>query len=126
MILPNGLRNREHIIRLLDHAKANPEAWSAIRNEPPTMLFSRLRSGIGITLSQLISRIGQELTGINVVPDCILALVLYDCAYMLDSHPGELEILAKFGNDEAYLMLNACRLLHGLELAFQCSVSDND
>jgi hypothetical protein len=31
---------------------------------------------------------------------------------------GELEILAKFGNEEAQLMLNACKVIHGIQLEF--------
>lgn len=43
------------------------------------------------------------------VRGAVLALVAYDdCAYMLDSVPGELEILAKFGDTRAILMHTAC------------------
>jgi hypothetical protein len=42
--------------------------------------------------------------------DAILALIAYDdCAYMLDSDPGELEILAKLGDERAILLLPACK-----------------
>jgi hypothetical protein len=40
----------------------------------------------------------------------IMALIVYDdCAYMLDSDPCELEILAKFGDERAILLLPACK-----------------
>ena len=43
----------------------------------------------------------------------ILALVAYDdCAYMLDSDPGELAILAAFGDHRAILLLSACKVFY--------------
>ena len=52
----------------------------------------------------------------DVVWDAIVALVAYDdCAYMLDSDPGELAILAKFGDHRAILLLVACKTLHSLK-----------
>jgi hypothetical protein len=46
----------------------------------------------------------------------MLALVAYDdCAYMLDSDPGELAILAKFGDPRAILLLSACKVFHSLK-----------
>ena len=48
--------------------------------------------------------------------DAILALIAYDdCAYMLDSEPGELAILAAFGDPRAVLILPACEILHSLK-----------
>ena len=45
--------------------------------------------------------------------DTLLALIAYDdCAYMLDSDPGELAILAAFGDPRAVLILPACEILH--------------
>ncbi len=41
----------------------------------------------------------------------VAALVAYDdCGYMLDSDPGELAILAKFGDERAILLLTACTI----------------
>jgi hypothetical protein len=46
----------------------------------------------------------------------ILALVAYDdCAHMLDSDPGELAILAAFGDPRAILLLLACTAFHSLK-----------
>ena len=46
----------------------------------------------------------------------LLALCAYDdCAYMLDSDPGELAILAVFGNPGAILLLPACKAFHSLK-----------
>ena len=43
----------------------------------------------------------------------LLALCVYDdCAYMLDSDPGELAILAAFGDHRAVLLLPACKVFH--------------
>lgn len=42
----------------------------------------------------------------------LLALFSFDdCAYMLDSEPGELAILAAFGDKRAKLLLPACKIL---------------
>lgn len=42
----------------------------------------------------------------------LLALLLFDdCAYMLESDPGELAILAAFGDERAKLLLPACKIL---------------
>jgi hypothetical protein len=49
--------------------------------------------------------------------DAIVALIAYDdCAYMLDSDPGELEILAKFGNEKAILLLPACKAFAAIKI----------
>ena len=48
--------------------------------------------------------------------NAIVALIAYDdCAYMLDSDPGELAILAAFGDHRAVLILPACEILHSLK-----------
>ena len=45
--------------------------------------------------------------------DAVLALCAYDdCAYMLDSDPGELAILAAFGDHRAILLLSACKVFY--------------
>ena len=49
--------------------------------------------------------------------DTLLALIAYDdCAYMLDSDPGELAILAKFGDRRAVLLLGACKVFSQLNI----------
>jgi hypothetical protein len=35
---------------------------------------------------------------------------------MLDSHPGELEILAKFGDERAILLLPACKAFAAIKI----------
>ena len=46
----------------------------------------------------------------------IIALIAYDdCAYMLDSDPGELAILAEFGDPRAILLLGACKALQSIK-----------
>ena len=45
--------------------------------------------------------------------DAVLALIAYDdCAFMLDSDPGELAILAALGDRRAILLLPACKVFH--------------
>jgi hypothetical protein len=46
----------------------------------------------------------------NAAWGATIALIAYDdCAYMLDSDLGELEIIAKFGDERAILLLSACK-----------------
>jgi hypothetical protein len=48
--------------------------------------------------------------------DAIVALIAYDdCAYMLESDPGELAILAAFGDPRATMLLPACKVFHSLK-----------
>ena len=48
--------------------------------------------------------------------DALLALIAFDdCAYMLDSEPDELAVLAAFGNTKAVLLLPACKVFHSLK-----------
>ena len=55
-------------------------------------------------------------TGYAAQNDAILALCAYDdCAYMLDSDPGELAILAAFGDNRAMLLLPACKAFHSIK-----------
>jgi hypothetical protein len=53
----------------------------------------------------------------NAAGDAILVLIAYDdCAYMLNSNPCELEIIAKFGNEKAILLLSACKALAAIKI----------
>ena len=61
---------------------------------------------------------GMELQYITwfAAGDVLLALIAYDdCAYMLDSEPNELAILAKLGDNRASLLLPACKAFHSLK-----------
>lgn len=52
----------------------------------------------------------------NAVWEAVLALITWDdCAYMLESDPGELEILARLGDRKAILMLPACKVLKSIK-----------
>ena len=54
-----------------------------------------------------------NILGLVSIQDAVLALVAYDdCAYMLESDPGE---LAKLGDPRASLVLAACRAFHSLK-----------
>ena len=74
-------------------------AWRAAWNTPPTMAQLEVRAKVQ-----------------DVVLGAVIALVVYDdCAYMLDSDPGELAILAAFGDPRAILLLSACNTFHSLK-----------
>ena len=49
--------------------------------------------------------------------DAILCLIAYDdCAHMLVSDPGELEVLAALGDTRAILLLPACKVFHQIKI----------
>jgi hypothetical protein len=135
IVVPKYVCNREHILRLIEHSRKNPLLWKQLSDERSHTHFFDARDKTILRYEDQLSWDGKILLDISniittnayTVLDCIVCLFAYDdCAYMLDSHPGELEILAKFDNPYACLLYNACRILHGLEPMFQCSVSDND
>jgi hypothetical protein len=116
------LPNAVHIDRVIVSAKANPnqwaKAWWAIHHpawdHEQRVAWDAVRADIKkqgwITAVYALSAAGYAVQG------AFIALVAYDdCAYMLDSDPGELAILAKFGDPRAVLILPACEILHSLK-----------
>ena len=132
------LPNAAHIDRVLASAKANPDhwdkawatpAWDALRAVAWAATWKATRATIPITRDRdaayTVSRsaVAQEAAwevardaSCNLVWDAILALIAYDdCAYMLDSEPGELAILAAFSDPRAVLLLPACKAFHSIK-----------
>lgn len=124
MIVPKVCSsNLSYIQKIIDHANANPDAWHSFHQEVGTDVFSdaydTVIRKVGLASAHvLIARLSKDiLPHTNVGLNCVTALLAYDdCGYMLDSHPGELEILAKFGDGRAILLLSACQVLHGIQV----------
>ena len=114
------LPNAVHIDRVIASAKANPDHWEEVR--------ARVRNASWVVVRKAViaqrrvevwiearNAVRTEVQYITWVPvrDVLLALCAYDdCAYMLESDPGELAILAKFGDPRAVLLLPACKVFH--------------
>ena len=137
------LPNAVHIDRVIASVKANPDQWdetwskvqdagrTAARQAARDVEWSKARGA-----AQDAGRSKAWNTAYDTAYDAaydtahdaarnaarffaqyaILALVAYDdCAYMLDSDPGELAILAAFGDPRAVLLLYACKVFHSLK-----------
>ena len=113
------LPNAVHIDRVLASGKANPGQWKKLWVSGRAVAWVEAQN---VLKDQGRSAVWEEVrdaardTPQYAVLEAILALVAYDdCAYMLDSDPGELAILAKFGDPRAVLILPACEILHSIK-----------
>ena len=121
------LPNAAHIDRVLEAAKENHYLWEATWKATRAPLqITRDREAAAASSAECVIVDNQErydawTAAWNVAQDvlawdALLALCAYDdCAYMLDSDPGELAILAVFGNPGAILLLPACKAFHLLK-----------
>ena len=125
------LPNAAHIDRVIASAKANPGQWKKLWvSVRPAAWIGELDSTHDTTWNAAweaaqCTIASQERQGLRDAVGveardaawcALLALVAYDdCAYMLDSDPGELAILAAFGDPRAVLILPACEILHSLK-----------
>ncbi len=113
------LPNAAHIDRVIASVKADPRNWGAFFREPwsenmKAVWLDTWRAAQRERNDVLTDAIMEVWT--NKGPNqkgrgTIAVLVAYDdCAYMLDSDPGELAILAAFGDPRAIMLLPACRV----------------
>ena len=126
------LPNSAHIDRVLASVKANPEQWASpradARNTEQDSLIEQVRAAEWARARQVVRvqsreaawwaawEATREAGWYAATRYAIAALCAYDdCAYMLDSDPGELAILAKFGDPKAILLLSACKAFHLLK-----------
>jgi hypothetical protein len=107
------LPNAKHIDATIASAKAHPKEWSAayyaVRNvsRDAEWVAARCAAWDAVGGAARDAAVGATY---YAAWDAVSALVAYDdCAYMLDSAPSELEILAKFGDERAILLLSACK-----------------
>ena len=123
------LPNAVHIDRVLASAKAKPDHWDRAwampaRDAPRAVAWKATWEPLQITRDRdaaynaardAVWNAAQD-ASCKSVRDAIIALCAYDdCAYMLDSDPGELAILAAFGDPRASLLLSACKAFHSLK-----------
>ena len=122
------LPNAAHIDRVIASVKANPEQWLARAVVLPDWLpaWSAARGMVLVQVrnaawdaardaSWAVVQAAREAAW-AVARDAIVALIAYDdCAYMLESDPGELAILAAFGDPRAVLLLPACKVFHSIK-----------
>ncbi len=117
--LPNAI----HIDHVLASIKDNPDEWVKVYNDthssggPLWMLAydqtaDEIRKHRSLIWEQAWGDVEQGPSKPwEVAMDTIIALIAYDdCGYMLDSEPGELAILAAFGDPKAILLLPACKM----------------
>ena len=126
-----NLPNAAHIDRVIASAKANPdhwkgswsaqdETWNAPRaeawNAARGMVLVQVRNAAWDAARDPIRWKTEWDAAWYFAQYAILALVAYDdCAYMLDSDPGELAILAAFGDPRAILLFGACKALQSIK-----------
>ena len=117
------LPNAVHIDRVIASAKANPDHWEEVRARVRyaarggawNILREQDRVEVWIEARNEVRIAVQYITWV-AARDVLLALCAYDdCAYMLDSDPGELAILAKFDDHRAVLLLSACKAFHSIK-----------
>jgi hypothetical protein len=118
------LPNAAHIDRVLASAKANPKhwalawdtTWSAERTVALNVARDAICSQERLKAWYLVRKDTVENDSPNDTWGVVLALCAFDdCAYMLDSDPGELAILAAFGDPRAVLLLSSCKVFHSLK-----------
>ena len=111
------LPNAAHIDRVIASAIAHPDHWNsrAWGTTEWSAAWDAAWHDMNIQHRQAAWAAGQK-DARYPARDALLALVAYDdCAYMLDSDPGELAILAKFGDPRAILLLPACKAFHSIK-----------
>ena len=135
------LPNAAHIDRVFASVKANPDHWAAAWDvvqdttwaEVRNVLKDQGRSAVWEEVREAAQNAAWDASGRekpvwysmrdvslgaswNATYDTIFALVAYDdCAYMLDSDPSELAILAAFSDPRAVLLLSACKAFHSIK-----------
>ena len=106
------LPNAVHIDRVVASALANPAQWVTAWDVAPDGAWMSARETARESARYKLRDQGRDAAW-YFARDAVLALIAYDdCAYMLESDPGELAILAKFGDPRAILLLPACKVFH--------------
>ena len=115
------LPNAAHIDRVLASVEANLEPWLQVWFAA-NLVGAQVHDAAWVAGHVLIKNNARlhEWSGAAcsewVARDAVLALIAYDdCAYMLNSDPGERAILAKLGDHRAILLLTACKVFHSLK-----------
>ena len=117
------LPNAAHIDRVIASAIAHPDQWDRARATPAwSASWDAAWHDMNIQHRQAAwdaawdASWASKIAAREAARDASLALVAYDdCDYMLDSDPGELAILAAFGDPRAVLLLPACKAFHSIK-----------
>ena len=116
-------RRAAYTVQGYEWVEVRNSAWhsarQAVRVQSRDAVWMEVRKAV-IAQRRLAADVGRMWAAADeaydVARDTILALVAYDeCAYMLDSDPGELAIVAKLGDPRALLLLPACKVVHSLK-----------
>jgi hypothetical protein len=134
------LPNAKHIDAIIASVEAHPEEWAAARTAARVAAWDAARNavwnaaysaacdaarnaewnaagGAAADAASSAASSAAYYAARGAAGDAIIALIAYDdCAYMIDSNPGELEILAKFGNEKAILLLPACNAFAAIRI----------
>ena len=125
--LPNAAHIDRVIASAIAHRNQWDEAWNTVQDAGQTVARQAVRNAVwskawaeAWSTVQDAGRSAEYkaawLEAWYFARNAIVALIAYDdCAYMLDSDPGELAILAAFGDHRAVLILPACEILHSLK-----------
>jgi hypothetical protein len=123
------LPNAKHIDAIIASVEAHPKewaaAWDAARNAARNAAWNAAYSaacdaarnaewnaagGAAADAASGAASSAAYYAARGAAGDAIIALIAYDdCAYIIDSRPGDLEIFAKLGNEKAMLLLPACK-----------------
>jgi hypothetical protein len=119
------LPNAKHIDTILASIKAHPKEWGAVYYTAIRAAKGAAREaakGAAREAAKGAARDAEWSAAYYAVKGAayyaargaawysIIALIAYDdCAYMIGSEPSELEIIAKFGDERAILLLPACK-----------------
>ena len=89
------------------------KAWSTVQDAGRSAEWWEVRAEVWAVRTEWATAWREAY---ETLQDALLALIAFDdCGYMLDSDPGELAIIAKFGNTKAVLLLSACKAFHSLK-----------
>ena len=124
------LPNAVHIDRVIASAKANPTQWGADWEvghsaEMETAWHKAWREswdtmqlqyrGATWDAAAAVARDTLQSAAVGGVLETILALITYeDCAYLIDSAPDDIRMLAMLGDHCAMLLLTACKIFHSI------------
>jgi hypothetical protein len=118
------LPNAKHIDAILVSVKAHPKEWSAAWDATSDAAYYAAKNAVWGAARKVAwdaawdaSWVAASGAARYAAWDAIITLIAYDdCAYMIDSNPGELEIIAKFGNEKAMLLLPACKAFAAIKI----------
>ncbi len=105
------LPNAVHIDRVLASCEANPQYWANVYASRGAGIIPAWNTMWDIIIAgkvpaAIVNNVVKNQP--QSVRDSLVVLIACDeCGYMLDSDPGELAILAKFGDPRAILLLTA-------------------